>query len=462
MGIFNIYVLIIILALLANCSGNQNTTQKYSQESTSRSIQSLVEVIKTSQKVEERILAQEKLETLITSDELADLLRKEIIDGDLELKDRIRQILVLFEDKKRGSIAFERNGQIYLSNHRGDNIRQLTKSAEQKLKPSFIHNGTKMFFNVLKSDEKALKEGVKGGSLYIVSYIIDIDGSNETLLPSSDFSVHPWDDKIAYAQGKEHGIFLYDLKTGKQKQLTSGHSDHNPVFSPDGKSIAFVSLRAEDDSQKTFRDQVCLVDTDKSNVTQLTTKGGSGPMKISHCGKYLIYIKSGEYSSALIEFNTKIEIDLPVGREHQFTPDGKKVLYQHLDAPGRGCQILLYDIEGKKQYEFASDRDNIYPVFNSNGSKLAYISNRSFKIDLYITDGMNEQLLAQSEGHLQKSSAVRPYFSPDGKSIVFVSYKALSESQFCPEVRIIDTNGKNEINLGNGTNPVWGPALMSK
>ena len=39
-------------------------------------------------------------------------------------------------------------------------------------------------------------------------------------------------------------IFMHDIKSGKSSQFTNGdHADSQPVWSPDGETIAFVSSR---------------------------------------------------------------------------------------------------------------------------------------------------------------------------------------------------------------------------
>lgn len=52
---------------------------------------------------------------------------------------------------------------------------------------------------------------------------------------------------MAYALSTNSDIYLYDIQTGKAKNLTEGMMgyDQNPVFSPDGKYIAFESMARE-------------------------------------------------------------------------------------------------------------------------------------------------------------------------------------------------------------------------
>ncbi|MGH8273952.1 MAG: S41 family peptidase [Gammaproteobacteria bacterium] len=66
-----------------------------------------------------------------------------------------------------------------------------------------------------------------------------------THTPAAEFGIvwAPDSKRIAYVSAREgtNHIYMYDFKTGKEKRLTDGaEDDDQPVFSPDGKSIAFV------------------------------------------------------------------------------------------------------------------------------------------------------------------------------------------------------------------------------
>src|SRR5690606_39499830 len=58
---------------------------------------------------------------------------------------------------------------------------------------------------------------------------------------------HPSEDRIVFDRFTADGrrdIALLDLASGEIRALTNGdHDDRDPVLSPDGESVAYVSLR---------------------------------------------------------------------------------------------------------------------------------------------------------------------------------------------------------------------------
>lgn len=69
-------------------------------------------------------------------------------------------------------------------------------------------------------------------------------------------------------------IYLYDLNTDTSRKMTSGkYKDGNPVWSPDGKTIAFISDRDE-------KPQIYLLPVDGGEAQQLTKleQGASSPV----------------------------------------------------------------------------------------------------------------------------------------------------------------------------------------
>ena len=77
------------------------------------------------------------------------------------------------------------------------------------------------------------------------------------------FSVTSFD---ASKNESESDLYLLDLKSGEYRKFTSGKGgESSPVWSPDGKKLAFVSKRESDE-----RGQIYLINRDGGEATRLT------------------------------------------------------------------------------------------------------------------------------------------------------------------------------------------------
>ena len=132
------------------------------------------------------------------------------------------------------SIAFTRDGDIYVMDADGSNVRRLTTDAEQDYQPAWSADGSRIAF---------VRERTRTSDLYVMN----ADGSNERPLTSLFTSVNrepawsPDGRKIAFSSDRE-GLSIYVMNadgTGVVR-LTTGGRDESPAWSPDGTRIAFT------------------------------------------------------------------------------------------------------------------------------------------------------------------------------------------------------------------------------
>ena len=202
-------------------------------------------------------------------------------------------------------------------------------------------------------------------------------------------------------------LHLRDLATGATKQLTAGQSrDSNPVWSPDGKRIAFVSDRGE-------KAQVYLLPVDGGEARQLTDLAGGvgGGLAFSPDGSWIACC--GRAKDAASELATQpYRVDRTV---YRFDAIG------YLDQ--RAQDIFLFDAQTGGSRQLTDDRsNNLNPRFSPDGKSILYDASmqpdaiRTITPDLMLTDlaGGSTALLS---GWASVSSAS---FTPDGKRVVFV------------------------------------------
>ena len=162
-----------------------------------------------------------------------------------------------------------------------------------------------------------------------------------------------------------HFIRVYDLRRGISTRLTEGGNESNPVWSPDGRSIAFR------DASLNIRE----VAADGSGPPQLLVKGTNViPCDWSVDGR-LIYmsVDGGEPFPSLDVYSfsdRKSTQVLRFGAEPQFSPDGKWVAYIELPTrqivvqrfPGTGAHLQVSNVPGSAQPRWSHDGRRLFFV----------------------------------------------------------------------------------------------------
>ena len=198
--------------------------------------------------------------------------------------------------------------------------------------------------------------------------------------PIDETSVYPTFDpvtKIAYTQDGD--IFVYDLKNGDNKKLTDHKYNSDPVISPDGTKVAYLS------TPQTIIDTNQLK-TNFANVYKykniwIINSDGTNPIQITNDLKK----RSG------ISWHKTVNGSLEI----IFEQDGK---------------LIKYDL---KNNDFSSLSDGSSPIFAHNSSYFAYLTNEGKTLNMQ-PDG-----LLKSFQHDKKISDLN--WSYDNKHIFFTS-----------------------------------------
>ncbi|XHR92281.1 prolyl oligopeptidase family serine peptidase [Mucilaginibacter sp. UC70_90] len=101
-------------------------------------------------------------------------------------------------------------------------------------------------------------------------------------------------DIVGYLQHLHNHLYLIDIATKKLDTLTRGDKDESsPVWSPDSKTIAFVSNRSADPDRNQNTDIFTIDARPGASMLQLTTwKGRDGNPQWSPDGRYISYLRS--------------------------------------------------------------------------------------------------------------------------------------------------------------------------
>ncbi len=111
----------------------------------------------------------------------------------------------------------------------------------------------------------------------------------------------------AYALSTNTDIYLYSLETGKTANVTEGMMgyDVNPVFSPDGKYLAWESM--ERDGYESDKSRLMLLDLHtarKTDATKAFDQNANG-LQWSVDGKYVYFISNWHALSQIYRLNVK-------------------------------------------------------------------------------------------------------------------------------------------------------------
>ncbi|WP_439698436.1 prolyl oligopeptidase family serine peptidase [Mucilaginibacter sp. AW1-7] len=193
-------------------------------------------------------------------------------------------------------------GQIWLMDRRGGEGHKLTDLKKGSLEDYAWSPDSKKLALVIKDPEYDGKE-------------------QKTIPPIKIDRYHFKQDIDGYLQHRHTHLYLYDIESKKLDTLTTGNrDDQSPVWSPDGKYIAFVSNHTNDPDRNENSDIFTVEAKDDGEIKQLTTFTGHDIQPLwSPDGKHIAYLRS--------------------------TSDADYYIYQHdllcmMDADGKNNRVL--------------------------------------------------------------------------------------------------------------------------
>jgi dipeptidyl aminopeptidase/acylaminoacyl peptidase len=196
-------------------------------------------------------------------------------------------------------------------------------------------------------------------------------------------------DYVGYLDRRRSHIYVYTPGEEEPVQLTSGdYDDSDPVWSPDGKSIAFVSDRSADPDLSYGTDiWTVLVDDDEHALTQVTSNPGRDYSPTwSPDSRNIAYItSSGPDVGGSALTPTRYLAATRVGR------DQRKILTADLD---RNVANPAYSADGETIYFRLEDSgQNHLASVNGDGGDLERLLERQVSVGDFVMGGGHTVLL---------------------------------------------------------------------
>ncbi|MFC3120445.1 TolB family protein [Agaribacter flavus] len=227
-------------------------------------------------------------------------------------------------------------------------------------------------------------------------------------------------------KGKNKAIYLSDAQGKKRYKVVGATlSDGYPAMSPSGERIAFYGKY---DDYRTW--SIHTVDIDGKNVKRLTHVKhvwDSAPVW-SPDGRSIAFAREykdsdGNWHEEIWlmdpDGNNKRQIKALQGRSPEFMQDGR-LLFQSKASPS---QISIANIDGSNVIQLTDDEtNNMSPKISPDGKQIAYLSNRDGNQEVYVMDldGSNQMRLTKND--IQEWD---PAWSPDGSKVYFSSQNVL-------------------------------------
>ena len=197
-------------------------------------------------------------------------------------------------------------------------------------------------------------------------------------------------DVEGYLQHLHQHLYLLDVATKKLDTLTKGDKDEeSPVWSPDSKTIAFVSNRSTDPDRNENSDIFTIDARPNASILQVTTwKGPDKNPQWSPDGKLISYLRStSDADYMMYDQNVLCTMDI-VG-------SNKKVLTQQLDRPVAN-QVWAKD---SKSISFlvVDDRERYVASVNVNNGKISTINKGEYGITDIGTNAIGNWVVQKSD-----------------------------------------------------------------
>ena len=263
----------------------------------------------------------------------------------------------------------------------------------------------------------------------------------------------PLTGSIAFVSNRDGNEELYVMAadgTGAQRLTIAPLADTEPVWSPDGRQLAYVTEIAAGQNElavvEVASGETMLLTDLRATVSHpvWSPDGMRIAFAADNAGNYEVMVVNANGSGLINATNNPADDRWPT-----WSPDNTRLAFQS-DRDGN-TDIFTTNLESGELARLTTDPGiDRAPVWSPDGMRIAFVTEREGNADVFVIDANGTNMVRLSS---TPADDVDPVWSPDG---IYVAYAA-GQSM----LTVIDANGYGERALTPGgeavANPAWSP-----
>lgn len=394
-------------------------------------------------------------------------------------------------DSRHIAFASDRNGNfdVFVMPANGGTAQRLTTHSAAELPSAFSPDGKYVLFSASIQDP-ATSALFPTGAMTELYRVPAAGGRTEQVLGTPAESVHfnPTGDFFLYQDRKgfedewrkhhtssiTRDVWRYDIHTGKHTNLTNREGeDRNPVLSPDGQTVYFLSER-NGGSFNVYSlpldnpQAVEVVTSFKTHPVRFLSMSGNGTLCYGYDGEIYTQTVNGAPHKVAVNIirddQDKIAaLNLTGGATSAtVSPDGKQIAFVNrgevfvTSADYATTKQITHTAAGEAGLSFAPDNRTLAYASERNGNWQLYLARIARKEE----QNFPNATLVEEEVLLPSTTVERTYpqFSPDGKELAFIEDRncLMVVNLETKKVRQI-TDGSTWYGTGGGFDYEWSP-----